>query len=187
MSENNHYCWATVSVAYFNGTSFENKDFEMMDSKYKKDLNELCHYKNDVVEKCLEMRLKNQPIENILAASERSDEPLHMKKICEYMENGYMHFGLESKDNYIYVTSGHLCEYLKPFLEKCLIEKKCTYNVTKDNFISQVGYNCLTCHPEIKTYSICQSCADICHVGHELLLSSPHLYCDCYLEVCQCK
>ena len=186
MSE--HYCWATLSLATtINGEKMENKKFEMLDSEYKKSLNELCHYDDNVVEKCLQLRLRNKPIENLLSENVRSDEPQRMVKICEYMENGYMHFGSEVKDNFIYITSGHLCDYLQPHLTECLSEKKCTYNVTKDNFILQTGYNCLTCHPDTKAYSICQSCAEICHLRHELIPVNSHLYCDCYLENCQCK
>lgn len=81
MSE--HYCCATLSIAItINGEKMENKKFEMLDSEYKKSLNELCHYDDKVVEKCLQLRLENKPIENLLSENVRSNEPRRMVKFA---------------------------------------------------------------------------------------------------------
>lgn len=108
------------------------------------------------------------------------------------------------------IMIGHLCDYIKPELKACLKSKKCTYNVTKDNFIRQTAYHCITCHFDIEHHSICQSCMLICHKDHLVIQlpgflnnyaipnysskaqeSKAHIYCDCGANLpgqrsCQC-
>ena len=92
---------------------------------------------------------------------------------------------------------GHLCDYIKPEIKKSIADGKCTYNVTKDNFIRQKGYHCVTCYPQIENHSICESCANKCHKGHKLIQlpkiqpeekfkistkaieTKSHMFCDC--------
>lgn len=80
------------------------------------------------------------------------------------------------------------CKLLPPLEIKPPIPL-CTYSVTGKDFASQISYNCTTCNlgPNV---TLCESCAKICHAGHDLVQTSyDRCYCDCGAggTPCKCK
>jgi len=74
---------------------------------------------------------------------------------------------------------------MDPLIEQCILQDACTFSVTGNKtFLLQVWYDCKTCNMR-SNYGVCQTCAQVCHKGHEL--GPPkfaRFYCDCgYGEV----
>lgn len=69
---------------------------------------------------------------------------------------------------------------MDPLIESCIIKDACTFSVTGEKtFLLQVWYDCITCNLR-SNFGICQTCASVCHEGHEL--SAPkfsRFFCDC--------
>jgi len=69
---------------------------------------------------------------------------------------------------------------MDPLIEMCIIKEACTFSVTGNkSYLLQVWYDCYTCNLR-SNFGICQSCANMCHNGHQL--SAPkfgRFFCDC--------
>jgi hypothetical protein len=162
---------------------------------------ELCHYDPSAIETYNTMvRNGNKTEADLFLAQEtRYDHPVNTE-LCKGLEKGYLQMGTEQNGRYVQLIYGHLCDYLAPDIKRCIANDICTFNVTGKNFLLQDGYHCIQCYPDVPNHSICQSCANNCHSGHEMVklpkvalsedspnLAKPHLFCDCFESgMCMC-
>jgi len=65
-------------------------------------------------------------------------------------------------------------------IRTALSHNLCTFTVTGNTFSPQAWYRCHTCRL-IEAEGCCESCAKVCHFGHELSVArdSEKFYCDC--------
>ena len=56
----------------------------------------------------------------------------------------------------------------------------CTYGATRDNYVSQYMFHCLTCNL-VGNLGMCASCAIVCHAGHNVPQPTwaAAFFCDC--------
>ena len=179
----------------------EDSEFEMFDRKRKENFTELLRYDDNTLEQCKQNAIKSimrkeTPILPSFENAEKSnknEKTNRNDKLIEYLSHSSVSIGIEAENGMILTMVGHLCSYLKPKLKECILLGKCTFTVTKDNFIRQKGYHCITCFLTDENSSICESCANICH-KHHILVSLPkdaaatktHMYCDCSQFKCEC-
>ena len=172
----------------------------------KQKMEELFHYQDEAIEafnQRMQLYSVNEKPDVVLAEIAsmypRSDESLK-PEISRFLLSPYTHVGHEGKiigGMIMYLTHlGNLSYRLKPQLKKCWKENKCTFSVTKDNFVKQIGYNC-SCF-EDNTMSICRLCVKHCHNDKSMhkvkqISNNKVMFCDCgagvkskYVNKCNC-
>jgi len=175
-----HVCWKQETVYISTGgrsNLTRYKAFEVMGRTELRNLIEMNYYEDGVIEHYKDRLEYDKP---------------KMPVFTRAVEEGAIIVGISIEGNVMTMTYGHLCDLLKP--ERYIKMGKCTFNVTKDNFIWQRGYRCDQCFPKDPNNSICESCAMKCHKGHQLIplpIEGPdtkaHMFCDCYTSfLCKC-
>lgn len=169
-------------------------------------MEELFHYSDDAVKEFNERMSNNangkcpdEILAEVASLFPRSDES-YKPDLSRFLLSPLTHVGAEVKDSGFIIMHitwfGNLSYKLRPQLKKCWKDEKCTYGITKDNYVKQVGYNC-SCFKD-ETMSICRICAKKCHNDkskHKLTQISNEkvMFCDCgagvkteYARKCNC-
>lgn len=173
----------------------------------KKHMEETFHYSEDAIKMfnslCGSLS-PNDALAQISSQYPRSVNSLR-PELSAFLLNPGSHVGTQVTEvtigpitNIVYMTwLGNLSYMLKSQLKKCWKNWKCTYQVTQDNFVKQVGFHC-SCF-EDETMSICRVCAVSCHHDkskHKLtqIANNKVMFCDCgagvktkYVIKCNCQ
>ena len=108
--------------------------------------------------------LANRPM---LRYSDLTDEQI---ELVIAIQNGRIRLAMETSDEFYFYYGTDLSRPYKRYIKKCLNHIQCTYTVTKQLFVRQRAFRCLTCFPNDKTMALCESCITNCHQGHDKYL-----------------
>jgi hypothetical protein len=63
----------------------------------------------------------------------------------------------------------------------CVKKGVCTYTVTKNAYKMQRSFRCVTCDLDGEGVTLCESCINVCHKGHNIvdLKTTQSCFCDC--------
>ena len=177
---------------YGDGDDQKDHNLRLISQEAKHAMEELFHYSEEVTlafnERVRDNTTGKTPDDILAEVSsifERSEESLN-PVMSKFLLSPQTHVGNEvqmSGGMIIWLTHlGNLSYKLKPSLKKCWKEQKCTFHVTSDNFVKQIGYNC-SCFGD-DTMSICRICVKYCHGDKSIhkvrqIESNKVMFCDC--------
>tara|TARA_R110001599_G_scaffold269447_1_gene470268 strand:+ start:569 stop:1267 length:699 start_codon:yes stop_codon:yes gene_type:complete len=146
----------------------------------------------DLLIKVLSLPKSEHSIDDLIPFLEKQApiEYANMSKFSQAIFDRQIHVIIERTDLLTLYYGTNLTKPLKPHIQKCLSHNKCTYTITRDVFIRQKGFRCLTCWPKDKTMAVCESCVKTCHRGHDTYLpiirhgdrikpQKLFMFCDC--------
>jgi hypothetical protein len=180
-----------------------NKKMVLLSQAQKAEMVEVFHYPEEVQEEimCSINRDEEMCVAEILAkySNQRSAESQD-PEFTEFLMNPQSHVGTEIVGNSgnlitFSISFGYLSYQLQPQLKDCWKIQRCTFTVTSDNFVKQIGYHC-SCFGD-PNMCICRICAVKCHIGNNHKLTQVDntklMFCDCgageqtpYITQCNC-
>lgn len=96
------------------------------------------------------------------------DEPVRGKILCEMLQSGPMVMATEVTSYFIITHLGNdLTTLLRPRVEECRDNGRCTFTATGKAFCAQRASRCRTCFGDEIGMAICDNCIATCHKGHD--------------------
>jgi len=106
------------------------------------------------------------------------EEEFTAEALLTFLSNNDIAFDLEQAKTKLSAMQSAEENDRKARLKELVDRKQCTYTLTGRSYQVQSYFRCITCKTD--RLSVCASCKEVCHKGHELDSEETDLfYCDC--------